>query len=368
MENIYFYSTILASIVGLVMAILLAGLQIRSSEGLQQYNRSRWCLVCASAIFGVLNLLEVSLDGGAGEDTGSFAGCLSIVIGSLLAMFFTMTVLAFIQPQIVHRKQILVQLAVIVPPGILLILLRLFAPESVFKPYFLLMLAAYLLLMVLYTRLFVRNYRTFKEQMLAFYEQEDLVGQLQWINWTFWLALGVGVASLLFLVDALWVESFLNLLFSLFFLLLGVFFVNYRPYALLVDRAVKKDAEPKAAVKADEMAPLENEDTLRQAIDTWMATKGYLDNSKSVDDIASDMNVYYPALRDYIQRTTGQDFRTWRTRLRVEEAQRILAAQPGIPVSHVATLAGFNDRAYFYRTFQKVTGMSVPAYLESCRV
>ena len=67
-------------------------------------------------------------------------------------------------------------------------------------------------------------YRTFKSRMLAFYEEEDLVGQLQWINWTFWLGLAVGIAALLFLVDSPVTGSFLNVVFSICFLLMYVFF------------------------------------------------------------------------------------------------------------------------------------------------
>ena len=237
--GIYFYTTLLAGVIGLTLAVLLAGLQISAKKGLQKYSRARLCLVGAFGVFGMMNLMEASLDGTTGEGTGDFAGVLAIVIGSLLAMLFTMTVLAFIRPEIVNRKQILAQLAVIVPPCVLLIILRLYASEPVFKVFFWFMLAAYLLLMALYTRLFVKSYRTFKSRMLAFYEEEDLVGQLQWINWTFWLGLAVGIAALLFLVDSPVTGSFLNVVFSVCFLLMYVFFVNYRPYAVMVDCAVK---------------------------------------------------------------------------------------------------------------------------------
>jgi AraC-like DNA-binding protein len=354
LERIYFYTTLLSGVIGLTLALLLAGLKISPGEGLQKYSRARWCLVGAFAVFGVMNLMEASLDGTTVEDTGDFSGCLAIVIGSLLAMLFTMTVLSFVRPQVVSRKRILAQLAVIVPPCILLIIMRIYAPEPVFRVFFRVMLALYLLLMALYTRLFVRSYRTFKEQMLAFYEEEDLVGQLQWINWTFWLALALGIAALMFLVESPEAGSILNIIFSACFLFMYVFFVNYRPYALMVDRAVEKESveEIPEEVTGDD-------DSLRPAVESWVARKGYLDNTKSVEDIATDMGVQYAGLKEYIRRTTGEDFRSWRIRLRVLEAERILSKHPEIPVSRVATMAGFNDRAYFYRCFLKVTGHSV---------
>ena len=364
MEQLYFYTTLLSGVIGLMLAGLLTGLQIHADEGLQKYNRARWCLVGAFAVFGFINLLEACLDGTGGGDTGNFAGCLSIVIGSLLAMLFTMTVLSFVRPQVVTRKQILVQLAVIVPPCILLIILRLYASEPVYLVFFHVMLAAYLLLMAMYTRLFVKSYRAFKVQMLAFYEEEDLVGQLQWINWTFWLTLGIGIAALLYLVDSPVAGSILNVLFTLGFLGISVFFVNYRPYAQLVDRAVQKKPAEEPSWEEEEMVA-KDDDFLRAAIDDWVQRKGFLDKTKSVDDIAADMRVYYPVLREYIQRTTGEDFRSWRTGLRIREAEQLLVKDPRQSISCVAVIAGFNDRSYFYRCFQKVTGRTVREYLET---
>jgi len=239
MGNLYFYTTLLSGVIALTLAALLCGLRIRVTDGLQKYNRARWCLVGAFAVFGGLSLVEISLGETTGEEAGSLTGCLVIVIGSLMAMFFTMTVLSFIRPQFVHRKQILIQLAAILPPGLLLIVLRLHASEALFNVCFVVMLVAYLLLMAFYTRLFVKSYRAFKTQMLAFYEEEDLVGQIQWINWTFWLALSIGVLALLLLAGNSVVSSALTIVFTVCFLVNGIFFLNYRPYAVLVDRAVK---------------------------------------------------------------------------------------------------------------------------------
>ncbi len=364
-EKLYLLTSLACGIVALVPAVILAGMKIRKSEGLEKYDKARWCLVAAFAVFSVLNLLEVSCSGSTGLQTGSLTGSLVIIIGSLLAMFFTMTVLSFIRPSIVNRRQILAQLAAIIPPGVLLIFLRLYASESVYKVYFFVMLAAYILLMALYTRLFVKSYLSFKEQMLAFYEEEDLVAQLQWINVTFWLALATGMVSLLFIAGDFMLSSIVNMVFSVCFLLVCVFFINFRPYAVMVNRAVTgvtPDSEPE-----DCDGDMSDTGDLEERINGWIRNKGYLDNTKSVEDVADEIGWLYPVLKQYIKQTTGEDFRTWRIRLRIEEARRIMAARPDLPVSHVAAMAGFNDRSYFYRTFQKITGSSVKAFQESLK-
>ena len=279
-------------------------------------------------------------------------------------MFFTMTVLSFIHPQFVHRKQVFLQLAVIVPCGLLLIILRLHAFRALFNICFAVMLVAYLLLMAIYTRLFVKSYREFKTQMLSFYEEEDLVGQLHWINWTFWLALSVGIMALFLLAGNRVVSSALTIVFTFCFLVNAISFVNFKSFAPLVDRAVTGKTGKKTLGRGDNPLIING---LNDRIDAWVDNKGYLDNTKSVEDIAAEIGWHYHGLKQYIKQTTGEDFRTWRIRLRVEEAIHIMTANPDIPVSHVATMAGFNDRSYFYRTFQKVTGKSVKAFQDSLK-
>ena len=368
MGNLYFYTTLLSGVITLTLAALLSGLRIRVTEGLQKYNRARWCLAGAFAVFGLLSLMEISLGGTTSEGAGYLTGCLVIFIGSLMAMFFTMTVLSFIHPQFVHRKQILQQLAVFVPCGLLLIILRLHASRALFNICFVVMLVAYLLLMTFYTRLFVKCYREFRTQMLAFYEEEDLVGQLHWIDGTFWLSLSVGISSLLLLSGNLITNIALTIVYTLCFLLTLLFFLNYRPYATMVDRAVKEksvDTAPSSVLGWGDKY-LEDKQ-LANAINSWVEKKGYLDNTQSVKEIANEMGYYYPAIKDYIQTTTGEDFRSWRIRLRIQEAMRLMDKQPDILISDLAFMTGFNDRAFFYRSFQKITGKSVREYRDSLR-
>lgn len=363
-ENLYLLTSFVCGIVGLVLAAILAGIKVRHGDGLEKYDKARWCLVAALAVFGFLNLLEISFNGSSGMQAGNLTGSMVILIGSLMAMFFTMTVLPFIRPSIVNRKRIIAQLAVIIPLGCLLIILRLYASESAYKVYFVVMLVAYIFLMTLYSRLFVKSYHSFREQMLAFYEEEDLIAQLQWINSTFWLALATGIVSLLFIANNLVLSSIVNIVFSLCFLLIGIFFLNFRPYAVMVNRvATGKIPDSEYGVSDNTLITSD----LKERVNRWVKNKGYLDNTKSVEDIAAEIGWHYPGLKQYIKQTTGEDFRTWRIRLRVEEARRILAARPDLPVSHVATMAGFNDRSYFYRTFQKVTGSSVKTFQDSLK-
>jgi YesN/AraC family two-component response regulator len=50
------------------------------------------------------------------------------------------------------------------------------------------------------------------------------------------------------------------------------------------------------------------------------------------------------------------------TQLRIDEAKRLMAETPGIPVKDVAALLGFSDQFYFSKVFKSVTGVPPSEY------
>lgn len=60
-------------------------------------------------------------------------------------------------------------------------------------------------------------------------------------------------------------------------------------------------------------------------------------------------------LRKYFQEVIGEDFRTWRTRLRIEEAKILLLKEPGLDICRIGYLTGF-EKGNFSRHFRSLTG------------
>jgi YesN/AraC family two-component response regulator len=77
-------------------------------------------------------------------------------------------------------------------------------------------------------------------------------------------------------------------------------------------------------------------------------------------------NVDY--LSKLFKRETGETFKHYLTRLRVEEAKNLLQRSPGIPVAEVARRAGFGENArYFCTVFRKCVGQPPAEYRRSHR-
>lgn len=77
-------------------------------------------------------------------------------------------------------------------------------------------------------------------------------------------------------------------------------------------------------------------------------------------------NVDY--LSKLFKRETGETFKHYLTRLRVEEAKNLLQRFPGIPVAEVARSVGFGENArYFCTVFRKCVGQPPAEYRQHCR-
>jgi two-component system response regulator YesN len=77
-------------------------------------------------------------------------------------------------------------------------------------------------------------------------------------------------------------------------------------------------------------------------------------------------NVDY--LSKLFKRETGEPFKHYLTRLRVEEAKSLLQRSPGVPVAEVARRVGFGENArYFCTVFRRCVGQPPAEYRRSCR-
>ena len=94
---------------------------------------------------------------------------------------------------------------------------------------------------------------------------------------------------------------------------------------------------------------------IRSILDSWVAQKGYHLPHRSISEAAASMGLASSTLYNYFK-ADGDDFRSWRTRLRIEEAKQLLSREPGTPVSYIGRRVGILDRSNFSRTFKEYTG------------
>ncbi len=96
---------------------------------------------------------------------------------------------------------------------------------------------------------------------------------------------------------------------------------------------------------------------LDRLVKAWVDEKGYRMPDKSIHEAAQRIGTTSPLLYRYCL-TQGTDFRSWRTWLRIQDAQEQLVAEPDTPASTIARRVGINDRSNFTRQFRAITGFT----------
>ena len=97
---------------------------------------------------------------------------------------------------------------------------------------------------------------------------------------------------------------------------------------------------------------------LERSLEAWKARKGWREPVRTVGEAAERLGTDTGTLHAYFRDRIGLDFRTWRTRLRLEDAKHMLADNPFLPPADAALLCGFSNRSNFSRQFLAYTGMT----------
>ena len=109
-------------------------------------------------------------------------------------------------------------------------------------------------------------------------------------------------------------------------------------------------------------------DRLERTLSAWLADKGWRVPVRTVGEAAERLDTDTGTLHAYFRDRVGVDFRTWRTRLRLEDAKRMLLENPAMDAAEVARRTGFSNRSNFARQFLAYTGRTPAAWREEARM
>ena len=106
-------------------------------------------------------------------------------------------------------------------------------------------------------------------------------------------------------------------------------------------------------------------DALERTLSAWLEDKGWRVPVRTVGEAAERLKTDTGTLHAYFRDRVGMDFRTWRNRLRLEDAKRMLLEQPEIEASEVGRRCGFSNRSNFARQFLSYTGRTPKEWRDS---
>lgn len=106
--------------------------------------------------------------------------------------------------------------------------------------------------------------------------------------------------------------------------------------------------------------PISTEESrnVAELLHSWVQARGYRLAHATVVEAAENIGTDSVLLQRYCVNCLGQDFRAWRTSLRLEDAKKLMLEEPGLSTSRIAAIVGVNDRSNFLRLFVKHTGQT----------
>ena len=122
----------------------------------------------------------------------------------------------------------------------------------------------------------------------------------------------------------------------------------------------KKEQAPSFSIPAASRRPELLPETVKRLdhlLKKWADGKGYRLPDKTIEEAALRIGTDSATLYRYFK-LRGEDFRSWRSRLRLEDAMEQMRAEPSTPASVIGKRVGFNDRANFTHQFKAYTGLT----------
>ncbi len=244
-------------------------------------------------------------------------------------------------------------------------------------------LAASLLLFasqsIFYIIMFDKAYKKSQKALNAYYDDEE-EHKIRWIRFCYIIAM---LTDLCLLVYMMIPTSFMKIYIAWYVLFMLYFTANF--ISFIGSHKMILDAFAHKTLSGQNLFPPKNkrekalkEDTeydrkqmekafkaIQKNLGQWVADKKYREYDKSREEIAAELDTTKELLQLYFMTNIGQDFRSWRTELRINDAKRMLLEDKGTSIQLVGELCGFSDRSNFHTQFTRLTGCSPKKWRET---
>lgn len=228
---------------------------------------------------------------------------------------------------------------------------------------------------------FRKTYLKSVKQLEMYYDEEEDT-KIRWIKFCYIIMMLTQTFILVYMLLPRGMMKIYTLCYSLFMLYFSANFISFLgSHKLLLDAFAhktlsgkelidmiheRKDMKGKKALK--KKSPEFNDaefKRIEKSLEIWVKEKRYREYDKSREDIAKELRTSKESLHMYFTTVKKIDFRTWRTELRIGEAKKLLLEDKTTSINIIGEMAGFSDRANFYRQFVKIVGCSPKEWREN---
>jgi AraC-like DNA-binding protein len=235
---------------------------------------------------------------------------------------------------------------------------------------------------IIHIVLFHRTYLRSVQKIEQYYDEEEN-NKMKWIRFCYVMMMLTQMFVLVYMLLPRGFMKVYTIWYALFMLYFSANFISFLgsnkllldafAYKTLSGQEIIQRIERRKRMKkgAKDSQPLESQLTeqemnkIDRSLVKWVKEKRFRAYDKTREEIAKELNTSKEMLHMFFVTRMNVDFKTWRTRLRIEEAKNLLLDNPEMSINIVAELSGFSDRSNFHRQFTKIVGCSPKQWRES---
>ena len=235
---------------------------------------------------------------------------------------------------------------------------------------------------IIHIVLFHRTYLRSVHKIEQYYDEEEN-NKMKWIRFCYVMMMLTQMFVLVYMLLPRGFMKVYTIWYALFMLYFSANFISFLgsnkllldafAYKTLSGQEIIERIERRKRMKkgAKDSQPLESQLTeqemnkIDRSLLKWVKEKRFRAYDKTREEIAKELNTSKEMLHMFFATRMNVDFKTWRTRLRIEEAKTLLLDNPEMSINIVAELSGFSDRSNFHRQFTKIVGCSPKQWRES---
>lgn len=208
--------------------------------------------------------------------------------------------------------------------------------------------------------LFRRQYRL-NGELLDNYFSYDTHRFVRWTSRSITLL----IVSWVLAIVTMFTDVYVNWLFQIYMVSLNLYiavnFINFAPAYGNIARAYQLGNPGDGANNTDNNSTgtYDTErNTLASKITAWVEAKKYVGAQFTIDELANTLGTNKNYLSYFINERYGMNFSAWVSNLRVEEAKRLMTANPCRKLEEIAYQVGFSSPSYFSKVFSLHEGVS----------
>lgn len=290
----------------------------------------------------------------------------TLISASVQSMLLYITSMSFLQPEVVKRHFVLVNVLALGLSAAQLVAVFFLFP-SVFIYSAGISVIVFLVFWFIYQFHFYRVYRQtiITSDLLT---DEDTEVRYRWVKRFFISVSVLGITAVTAPFCSLIVYDVWMLCAALFYEYVVVSFINY--FTSLSTIVSRVSVAPPPVVVHDE-EQVDNVDfseqyvLLEKNLSQWISRRGYVENDLVSDDLARQLGVNIVVFRAYFKEKKNTDFRQWRLKLRIDYACQIICEHPDYSYDAVANIVGIGDRSNFTKAFKRIKGITPREYSKS---